>query len=157
MLRVAVPNKESLAEPIATLLSAAGYRVRSHAKELVVVDDDHQIELFYLRPRDIATYVGSRQLDIGVTGRDLLIDSGAAAQEIMALGISRTVHRYASTPGAAETINDLNDMIIASSYPTLVAKHLADEGVVPRSIVELEGAVETALQLGLADALPTSW
>lgn len=153
MLRVAVPNKGSLAEPTATLLSAAGYRVRSHAKELVVVDDDHQIEFFYLRPRDIAIYVGSRQLDIGVTGRDLLIDSGAPADEVMSLGISRAVHRYASTPGAAETINDLNDMIIATSYPRLVAKHLADAGVIPRSIVELEGAVATSLQLGLADAI----
>lgn len=153
MLRVAVPNKGSLAEPTTALLEAAGYRVRSHSKELAVIDEANQVQLFYLRPRDIATYVGSRQLDIGITGRDLLIDSGAPASEVLALGFAGAVHRYATSPGTAEVLNDLNGKTIATSYPNMVAKHLTGQGVIPRSILQLEGAVEVSLRLGLADAI----
>ena len=86
MLRIAVPNKGSLSEPAAAMLREAGYRTRRDPKELVVSDADNGVELFYLRPRDIAVYVGSGTVDCGVTGRDLLLDSGSAAVEVMGLG-----------------------------------------------------------------------
>ena len=79
MLRIAVPNKGSLSEPAAAMLREAGYRTRRDPKELVVNDADNGVELFYLRPRDIAVYVGSGTVDCGITGRDLLLDSGSAA------------------------------------------------------------------------------
>ena len=63
MLRVAVPNKGSLSEQAAAMLREAGYRQRRDRRELVLVDEDNGIEFFFLRPKDIAVYVGAGTLD----------------------------------------------------------------------------------------------
>ncbi|WP_225849599.1 ATP phosphoribosyltransferase [Streptomyces sp. HPF1205] len=152
MLRIAVPNKGSLSAPAAAMLHEAGYRQRTESKELVMVDRDNGVEFFYLRPRDIAIYVSSGRLDIGITGRDLLLDSGAGAEEIMQLGFARSTFRYAGRPGVARSVGDLGGMTIATSYEGVVAKHLADHGV-DASVVHLDGAVETAVKLGVAEVI----
>ena len=152
MLRIAVPNKGSLADPAAAMLREAGYRVRRDPKELIVVDADNGVELFYLRPRDIAVYVGSGTVDCGVTGRDLLLDSGSAAVEVMGLGFGTSTFRYAARPGTASALADVAGHRVATSYPGLVEKHLADHGV-SAAVVRLDGAVETAITLGVADVI----
>ena len=152
MLRIAVPNKGSLAEPAAEMLREAGYRVRRDPKELVVTDQAGGVELFYLRPRDIAVYVGSGTVDAGVTGRDLLLDSGSAAVEVMTLGFGGSTFRYAARPGVAARVADIEGRRVASSYPGLVEKHLAEHGV-QADVVRLDGAVETAITLGVADVI----
>jgi ATP phosphoribosyltransferase len=152
MLRIAVPNKGSLSAPAAAMLHEAGYRQRKESKELVMVDATNGVEFFYLRPRDIAIYVSSGRLDIGITGRDLLLDSGANAEEILQLGFARSTFRYAARPGTAEGVQDLNGKTVATSYEGVVEKHLADNGV-DASVVHLDGAVETAIKLGVADVI----
>jgi len=96
MLRVAVPNKGALAEPAERMLSEAGYRQRKDERDLTVHDGDNGVDFFYLRPRDIAVYVGRGQLDVGITGRDMLLDSGAAAEEIFGLDFGASTFRYAA-------------------------------------------------------------
>ncbi|NEE40875.1 ATP phosphoribosyltransferase, partial [Streptomyces sp. SID7982] len=118
----------------------------------VLVDPTNEVEFFYLRPRDIAIYVSSGKLDIGITGRDLLLDSGADAEEILQLGFARSTFRYATKPGTATGPGDFTGMTIATSYEGIVAKHLADEGV-DASVVHLDGAVETAIELGVAQII----
>ncbi|SDP14626.1 ATP phosphoribosyltransferase [Actinacidiphila guanduensis] len=152
MLRIAVPNKGSLSGPATAMLHEAGYRQRKESKELVLVDSANDVEFFYLRPRDIAIYVSSGKLDIGITGRDLLLDSGANAEEILQLGFARSTFRYAARPGTATQVADLGGMTVATSYEGVVAKHLADSGV-DASVVHLDGAVETAIQLGVAQVI----
>lgn len=152
MLRIAVPNKGSLSEPACAMLQEAGYRQRRDSKQLVVVDDKNQVEFFFLRPRDIAVYVGSGRLDLGITGRDLLIDSAATAEEIMELGFGGSTFHYATRPGVAENVADLEGRTIATSYPEVVRRHVAEHGV-DSEVVKLDGAVETAIQLGVADAI----
>jgi len=152
MLRIAVPNKGSLAEPAAEMLREAGYRTRRDSKELVVIDNDNSVELFYLRPRDIAVYVGSGTVDCGITGRDLLLDSGSAAVEVMALGFGASTFRYAARPGTVDSVAEVAGHRVATSYPGLVEKHLADAGVAAE-VVRLDGAVETAITLGVADVI----
>jgi ATP phosphoribosyltransferase len=152
VLRIAVPNKGSLADPAADMLREAGYRQRSEQRELVLHDPENQTEFFYLRPRDIAVYVGSGRLDVGVTGRDLLLDSGAAAEEILPLGFGRSTFRFATRPDTAAQVRDFDGLRIASSYPGLVAKHLANLGV-DAEVTRLDGAVETAVRLGVADVV----
>ena len=151
-LRIAVPNKGSLSEPAAAMLREAGYRQRTEQKELVLADPGNEVEFFYLRPRDIAVYVGSGRLDIGITGRDLLLDSAANAEEVLPLGFARSTFHFAARPGTAESVRDLNGRTVATSYETIVAKHLAEQGV-HASVVRLDGAVETAVQLGVAQAV----
>ncbi|MYW17354.1 ATP phosphoribosyltransferase [Streptomyces sp. SID486] len=152
MLRIAVPNKGSLSGPAAEMLHEAGYQQRREAKELRIVDPENEVEFFYLRPRDIAIYVSSGRLDIGITGRDLLIDSGAQAEEILPLGFARSTFRFAAKPGTANGIEDLKGRTVATSYEGIVAAHLADRGV-DASVVHLDGAVETAIELGVAEVI----
>ncbi len=152
MLRVAVPNKGSLADPAADMLRESGYRQRSDPRELVLHDPDSDTEFFFLRPRDIATYVGSGELDVGITGRDLLLDSGAPAEEILPLGFATSTFRFAARPGAAATVADFAGKRVATSYGGLLAKYFADRGI-DAEVVRLDGAVETAVRLGVADVI----
>ncbi|MBZ3902348.1 MULTISPECIES: ATP phosphoribosyltransferase [Streptomyces] len=152
MLRIAVPNKGSLSGPAGEMLHEAGYQQRRESKELRIVDPVNEVEFFYLRPRDIAIYVSSGRLDIGITGRDLLIDSGARAEEILPLGFARSTFRFASRPGAATGVADLKGKTVATSYEGIVARHLADNGI-DASVVHLDGAVETAIELGVAEVI----
>ena len=152
MLRIAVPNKGSLSGPAGEMLHEAGYQQRRESKELRIVDPVNEVEFFYLRPRDIAIYVSSGKLDIGITGRDLLVDSGARAEEILPLGFARSTFRYAGKPGTANGIDDLKGRTVATSYEGIVAAHLADRGV-DASVVHLDGAVETAIELGVAEVI----
>ena len=152
MLRIAVPNKGSLSEAAVTMLRECGYRTRRDTKELVVGDPDNDVEFFYLRPRDIAVYVGSGTLDGGITGRDLLLDSGSGAVETMALGFAASTFRFAGRPGVANGVAELAGKRIATSYAGLVGAHLADHGVAA-TVVRLDGAVETSITLGVADVI----
>ncbi|MDB1088877.1 ATP phosphoribosyltransferase [Streptomyces sp. ACA25] len=152
MLRIAVPNKGSLSEPASAMLREAGYRQRKDNRELVLVDSDNQVEFFFLRPRDIAVYVGSGKLDIGITGRDLLQDSGAEAEEILELGFAGSTLRYAARPGGVTDVTEFEGLTIATSFSGVVTRHLADHGV-KASVVHLDGAVETAIQLGVASVI----
>lgn len=152
MLRIAVPNKGSLAEPASQMLSEAGYRQRADHRELVLTDADNDVEFFFLRPRDIAVYVGSGDLDLGITGRDLLLDSRAGAEELLELGFARSTFRFAARPGTVEKLGDLAGRRVATSYAGLVERHLAEHGV-EAQVIRLDGAVETAIRLGLADVV----
>ncbi|MEU4481342.1 ATP phosphoribosyltransferase [Micromonospora sp. NPDC023966] len=152
MLRVAVPNKGALAESAAGMLREAGYRQRTDPKDLVCRDEPNDIEFFYLRPKDIATYVGSGDLDVGVTGRDLLVDSGAPAEEIVDLGFGRATFRFAARPGDVDSVQQLGGHRIATAYPGLVERHLAELDI-KAEVIRLDGAVENAIRLGVADVV----
>jgi len=152
MLRIAVPNKGSLADPAAAMLREAGYRQRSDGRELVLADPDNGVEFFFLRPRDIAIYVGSGRLDVGITGRDLLLDSGAPAEEVLGLGFAASTFRYAALPGVGQDIKDFSGLRVATSFPGLVAEHLAEHDVCAE-VIRLDGAVEISIQLGVADVI----
>src|SRR5919197_4661860 len=134
MLRIAVPNKGSLSEPASQMLVEAGYRQRADNRELVLLDAENDTEFFFLRPRDIATYVGAGQLDVGITGEDLLLDSGANADAILQLGFADSTFRFAAKPGTAASAEELAGKRFATAYPGVVADCLARKGVVAEVI-----------------------
>mgnify|MGYP001110792710 CR=1 FL=1 len=153
MLRIAVPNKGSLAETAAEMLAEAGYAGRRDSKDLHLVDPENDVEFFYLRPKDIATYVGSGALHVGITGRDLLMDARMpGAREIAALGFANSTFRFAAPPGRFGDVTDLDGVRVATSYPGLVDAFLDRHGVAV-DLVPLDGAVESAVELGVADAI----
>ncbi|MFF2390288.1 ATP phosphoribosyltransferase [Agromyces sp. NPDC058104] len=153
MLRIAVPNKGSLSETAAQMLWEAGYTGRRDPRDLHTADPRNGVEFFYLRPRDIATYVGSGALDVGITGRDLLLDSGSEAAEIAPLGFGDSTFRFAGPAEAFSELADLEGVRVATSYPGLVGAFLERQGVTPAKLVKLDGAVESAVRLGVADAV----
>ncbi|WP_310767440.1 ATP phosphoribosyltransferase [Mycobacterium sp. Z3061] len=152
MLRIAVPNKGALSEPASEILSEAGYRRRTDPKDLTVIDPLNNVEFFFLRPKDIAIYVGSGELDLGITGRDLALDSDAPVRERLALGFGSSKFRYAGPAGRDWTVGDLAGKRIATAYPNLVRKDLAAKGI-DATVIRLDGAVEISVQLGVADAI----
>lgn len=152
MLRVAIPNKGTLAEPAAAMLREAGYRQRTDPKDLVCRDEPNDVEFFYLRPRDIATYVGSGDLDLGITGRDLLVDSGAPAEEVVDLTFGGATFRFAARPDTIAAVAELGGHRIATAYPGVVQRYLDEHGL-KAEVIRLDGAVENAVRLGVADVV----
>jgi ATP phosphoribosyltransferase len=152
LLRIALPNKGSLSQPAAEMLREAGYRQRTDSRELTLTDAENGVEFFFLRPRDIALYVGEGTLDLGITGRDLLLDSRAKAEEVMALGFGSSRFRFAARPGTASTLGDLTGKRIATSYAGVVRSYLEEHGI-DATVTRLDGAVETSIQLGVADVI----
>lgn len=153
MLRIAVPNKGMLSEPSWNLLKESGYRLRSNPRQLVVSDPDNGIELFYLRPLDIAVYVGRGTVDVGITGRDLLLNSGTEAVETMQLGFGASTFRFAA-PNESDihTLEDIDGKRVASSYDKLVHDYLESRDI-HAEIIHLDGAVESSVHLGVADLI----
>jgi ATP phosphoribosyltransferase len=152
MLRIAIPNKGSLADESIAILKEAGYKQRTDSRDLVLVDTSNSVEFYYLRPRDIAIYVGSGELEAGITGRDLLIDSGAHATEIMALNFGGSTFRFAGPAGKSLSLKDINGKRVATAYPGLVQGHLVNLGI-SAEVVRLDGAVESSVRLGVADLI----
>lgn len=152
MLRIALPNKGQLAQPAAALLNEAGYLVSTNPRALVVTDVANDVEFFFLRPKDVAVYVGAGTIDLGITGRDMLLDSGAPAEEIMQLGFAPSTFRVAVPSGTINTYAELNGKRIATSYEGLLNSWLATHSI-QAQIVRLDGAVENAVALGVADAV----
>ncbi|TAK71171.1 MAG: ATP phosphoribosyltransferase [Actinomycetota bacterium] len=152
MLRIALPNKGQLAEPARQMLQEAGYLRSVGVRDLVVQDPDNDVEFFFLRPRDVATYVGAGTLDVGITGRDLLLDSAADAREVLALGFAGSTFRIAAPPGALTSLADLAGKRIATSFVGVLQQWLDSRGLAAH-VVRLDGAVENAVRLGVADVV----
>ena len=152
MLRIAVPNKGSLSESSADILREAGYRQRTDTRDLVLLDKDNGVEFYYLRPRDIAVYVGSGELEAGITGRDLMIDSSADAREVLSLNFGASTFRFAGPVDKKLTLKGISGLRVATAYPGLVEQHLATHGV-NATVVRLDGAVESSIRLGVADVI----
>ncbi|MGQ0573289.1 MAG: ATP phosphoribosyltransferase [Pseudonocardia sp.] len=152
MLRVALPNKGTLAEPAALMMREAGYRQRSDSRDLSMLDEENDIEFFYLRPKDISTYVGSGDLQLGITGADLMEESGKQVQKVLDLGFGQSKFRFACDDRLDWKLEDLDGKRIATSYPHLVRAHLARNRI-RAEIVKLDGAVEISVKLRLADAI----
>lgn len=152
MLKIAVPNKGSLADASIAILKEAGYRQRVDSRDLVLSDPDNGVEFYYLRPRDIALYVGSGELEAGITGRDLLIDSAAVAVEILALDFGGSTFRFAGPSGTNWKLADIAGKRVATAYPGLVEDFLTKNRV-SATVVRLDGAVESSVRLGVADVI----
>src|ERR1700755_1056796 len=152
MLRIAVPNKGTLSAPAAQMLRDAGYLQRTDPKDLICRDEANNVEFFYLRPRDIATYVGSGDLDLGITGRDLLVDSGVPAQELLDLDFGGATFRWAAPSGSLTSVDEIGGRRVATAYPGVVERHLTALNL-KADVVRLDGAVENAVRLGVADLI----
>lgn len=151
-LRVAVPNKGSLSEAATEILREAGYATRGDSKALTVVDDANSVEFYFLRPKDIAIYIASGHLDVGITGRDLAADTREETEELLELGFGASTFRYAAPKDEDWSIDKLAGKRIATAYPNLVRKDLRERGI-DAQVIRLDGAVEISIRLGVADAI----
>ncbi|KQB85588.1 ATP phosphoribosyltransferase [Corynebacterium oculi] len=152
MMRIAVPNKGALADVAATILKEAGYASRRDSKALNVIDRTNNVEFFFLRPKDIAIYVASGELDLGITGRDLAADSQAEVVEVLSLGFGASTFRFAAPAGQEWTVEGIAGRRVATAYPHLVRTYLEQRGI-DATVIRLDGAVEISIKLGVADVI----
>ena len=152
MLKIALPNKGALSDDAFELVQEAGYRCRRSRSALMDRDLENNAEFIFLRPRDIATYVSNGVLDLGITGRDLAIDSQADLKELLSLHFGQASFHYAVPKESSKTPESFDGMRIATSYPHLVQKDLDQRGL-DAEVVDLDGAVEISIKLGVADAV----
>jgi ATP phosphoribosyltransferase len=150
MIRIAVPNKGSLSDAASGMLREAGYKQRLDNRDLILIDSANNVEFYFLRPRDIALYVGSGELDAGITGRDLLNDSESDAVELLGLNFGNSTFRFAKPIGSK--IDSIANLKIATSYPALLGKYLESKNI-SAQVIKLDGAVETSVKLGVADVI----
>ncbi|MBE6356962.1 MAG: ATP phosphoribosyltransferase [Lentisphaerae bacterium] len=151
-LKLALPNKGALSEGAVDLLLKAGYRCKRSGRELVIRDSENKIDFVFLRPRDIALYVGNGIIDVGITGIDLAMDSGAEVETIFPLGFGKSRFCFAAPKEQKLTVEQFNGMRIATSYPNLLKGELAKRNL-DCKVVKLDGAVEISIALGVADAI----
>ncbi len=153
MLKIALPNKGSLSDEAVKLVSKAGYRCRRKGRELSVYDESEDIEFIYLRPTDIPLYVGNGVLDLGITGKDISLDSSIELTEIKPLGFGKSRFMYAVDKDKSVSPDDFSGYRIATSYPNLVKRDMGNRGIRDFSVIELDGAIEISIKLGIADAI----
>ena len=137
MLQFAIPNKGALSEGAVQILKAAGYKCTRYSRELIVSDSENGIDFVFLRPRDIATYVGRGIIDLG---------------ELLPLNFGKSRFCYAVPKESDLTPDKFNGLRIATSYPEIVRADMAKRGF-DTQIVRLDGAVEISVKLGVADAI----
>ena len=151
-LKLALPNKGALSEGAVDLLLKAGYRCKRSGRELVIRDSENKIDFVFLRPRDIALYVGNGIIDVGITGIDLALDSGAEVETVFPLGFGKSRFCFAAPKEQKLTVEQFNGLRIATSYPNLLKSELAKRNL-ECNVVKLDGAVEISIALGVADAI----
>jgi len=149
MIKVALPNKGQLFEPTMDILAACGYRVSKSLRSLSTLDSENQVEFYFLRPGDIPLYVSNGILDAGVTGKDFVAEKGVAPNCLIDLNFGAS-KLCAAVPEnhPAKSLADLKGMRIATSFPRIVSGQLPGN-----PLIELEGAVEISIKLGIADAI----
>ncbi len=152
MLKIAIPNKGALSEKAVGLLKEAGYKCSRYGRELTIVDSKNNVEFIYLRPRDIAVYVGKGILDLGITGRDLAFDSKSEVVELLPMDFGNSRFFYALPKEQDLTPDQFDGLRIATSYPNIVKNDMEKRGV-KADIIRLDGAVEISIRLGVADAI----
>ncbi len=151
MIKMALPNKGQLFEPTLQLLNDCGYKVRKNYKTLSCLDTDNNIEFFFLRPGDIPMYVGQGIIDLGITGLDFNEEKGAIAQPVLPLNFGHS-RLCAAVPNESEyhTLDQIQDLRIATSFTGIVSRFFQRNDL---KLIELEGAVEISVNLGISDAV----
>jgi len=152
-LRIGLPSKGRLSEVASELLNQAGLNFRRQSRGLFARVSGLPIDLVFLRTDDIPTLCAEGAIDMGITGSDLVEESGLETQVRMKLGVGRC--RLAICVPDDATVSSaagLNKKRVASSFPNVTREYLANQGATAH-LVSLSGSVEVMIQLGVADAI----
>jgi len=152
-LRLAVPNKGRLVEPTIQLLHDAGLIFEEHDRSLVARVQNMDLDILFVRTNDVIEFVGDGVADLGVTGVDLLVETGAELPRIRELGYGRC--RLAAAVPADSAIRALEELVglrVATAHPNTARRFFQERGIAV-DVIPISGAVEVAPRLGLAEAI----
>ncbi len=152
-LRLAVPNKGRLVEPTLRLLHDAGLVFEEHDRSLVARVQNFDLDILFVRTNDVIEFVGDGVADLGITGIDLLTETGAELPRVRELGYGRCRLAAAVPNDAPQTsVEELAGLRVATAHPNTARRFFADRGI-PVDVIPISGAVEVAPRLGLAEGI----
>lgn len=154
LIRLAIPNKGRIAEPINDLIEKSGLHITTSGdRRLIAKTVDPHVEILYVRPIDIPEYVAQGVADIGITGLDMVAERGSEVLELLDLKMGQARLIVAVPEDSIyHELDDLAGKKIATEFPGITRKFFAEHGV-DVSIVSVSGACEAAPNLGIADAI----
>jgi ATP phosphoribosyltransferase len=152
-LRLAIPNKGRLVDPTLHLLHDAGLIFEEHERSLVARVQNFDLDILFVRTNDVIEFVGDGVADLGVTGVDLLVETGAELPRVRSLGYGHC-RLAAAVPSdtAYKTVEDLAGLRVATAHPN-ASRRFFEERRIPVDVIPISGAVEVAPRLGLAEAI----
>ncbi len=153
-IRLAVPNKGRIAEPVYDLMAKCGLPLLDRAdRRLISRTPDPAVEVLFARPVDIPEYVSDGAADLGITGRDMVAEREADVDELLDLKIGEaTLVLAVPEDSGIQGIGDLGGARIATEFPVITRDFFRREGV-PVTVVTVGGACEITPHLGIADAI----
>ena len=152
-LRLAVPNKGRLVEPTLHLLHDAGLVFEEHDRSLVARVQNFDLDILFVRTNDVIEFVGDGVADLGVTGVDLLAETGAELPRIRELGYGRCrLAAAVPTDTPYQVVEDLAGLRVATAHPA-TTRRFFEERRIAVDVIPISGAVEVAPRLGLAEAI----
>lgn len=153
-IRLAIPNKGRIAEPIRDLIEKSGLGiVESSDRSLIVKTRDPHVEILYARPIDIPEYVATGVADLGITGHDMVIERGSDIIELLNLGFGKaTVVLAVPEKSNYKSVSDLEGKRVSTEFPAITRKYFKKSGIKP-IIIPVGGACEATPHLGISDAI----
>ena len=152
-LRLAVPNKGRLVEPALALLHDAGLVFDEHDRSLVAHVSNYELDILFVRTTDVIEFVRDGVAELGITGVDLLAESGIELERVRDLGFGQCRLAVAVANDAPySNVSDLRGLRVATSHP-VSARAFFERERVDVEVIGLSGAVEVAPRLGLAEAI----
>ncbi len=150
---IAIPNKGRLSEPSLELLREAGIKVESSERRLIVPTNNPRINVLFARARDIPHYVANGSADVGITGYDMVVESGVDVEVVLKLGFGKAKLVVAVPMDSdVKSLEDLNGKRIATEFRNVAERFFRERGL-NVTIVEVSGACENAPYIGIADAI----
>jgi ATP phosphoribosyltransferase len=152
-LRLAVPNKGRLVEPTLRLLHDAGLVFEEHDRSLVARVQNFDLDILFVRTNDVIEFVGDGVADLGITGIDLLTETGAELPRVRDLGYG-SCRLAAAVPNDTpyQAVEDLVGLRVATAHPNTTRRFFEARSI-PVDVIPISGAVEVAPRLGLAEAI----
>jgi len=155
MVRLAIPNKGRIAAPVMELVEKSGLHLPETAGErrLITKTLDPHVEILFARPADIPEYVATGAADLGITGRDMVIERGSNVRDLLDLGFGRAkIVLAVREDSEIHSVRDLAGAKVATEFPAITQNFFKKQGVFV-NVVLVGGACEATPHLGIADAI----
>lgn len=152
-LKLAIQKKGRLTEKSLELLRHCGLEIENYSERLVVSVRNFPLDILFLRDDDIPEYVQDGVADIGIVGENVIYEKQTNTETLEKLGFGKCSLQLAYPENnELKTLNDVNDKIIATTYPKILKDFLVKNNLEAK-IIELSGSVEIAPSLGIADLI----
>lgn len=126
---------------------------RNESRKLIFTDEKNKIKFFLVKPADVPTYVEYGAADMGVVGKDTLLEEGRHLYEVLNLGFAACRMVLAGPAGLMGKLDGLNNKRVATKYPRIAREYFEHKRRESIEIIKLNGSVELAPLVGLSEVI----